>query len=62
MDRAVFSEAGNTALDNFTDEDQEIIRRAASDLKKVLQSAKKRREQSLNPVLPPKAPRSKLVE
>jgi len=62
MDRTVFSEAVNTVLDNFTDEDQEVIHRAASDLKKVLQAAKKRREQYLNPILPAKAPRGKLVE
>lgn len=62
MDRTIFSEAVNTVLDNFTDEDQEVIHRAASDLKKIFQAAKKRREQSLNPILPAHAPESKLVE
>ncbi len=62
MDRTVFSEAANTVLDNFTDEDQEVIHRAASDLKKIFQAAKKRRERCLNPILPAHAPRGKLVE
>jgi len=57
MDRTVFSEAVNTVLDNFTDEDQEVIHRAASNLKKVFQAAKKRHEQYLNPTLPARAPR-----
>ena len=62
MDRTVFSEAANTVMDNLTDEDQEVIRRAASELKKVFQAAKKRRERSLNPILPAHAPSGKLVE
>lgn len=61
MDRTVFTEAVNTVLDNFTDEDQEVIHRAASDLKKIFQAAKKRHERSLIPILPAKAPRAKLV-
>ena len=61
-DRTVFSEAAKTVQDNFTIEDQEVIHRAASDLKKVFLAAKKRHEQSMNPILPAKTSGSKLVE
>lgn len=62
IDRTVFAEAQNTLLDNFTDTEQAEISRAAQMLKQIFEAAKKRRERSLNPILPAKAPRGKLVE
>ncbi len=61
VDRAVFSEAVNTVLDNFTNEDQEVIHRAASDLKRVFQAARKRHEANLSPIMPAKGPTGELT-
>lgn len=42
VDRTVFAEANHTALDNFTDEEQRQLHTIASQLRAIIEAAKKR--------------------
>ena len=44
----VFSDAYKTAMDNFTDEDLSRIREVASELKRILDDAKRRQQEKLS--------------